>query len=65
LYGIGSKSPGGPQGGVEPGERAYRILSGFSSFIPGAQFQKEVISDLKGENRFFVKRDLGVYMIDL
>ncbi len=55
LYGIGSKSPGGPQGGIEPGDRSYTILSGSSSFNPGAQFQKEVISDLKGENQFLSK----------
>ena len=41
LYGIGSKSPGGPQRGVEPGEKAYTILYGSSSFIPGAQFKKK------------------------
>ncbi len=58
LYRIGSKSPGGPQGGVEPGDRSYTILSGSPSFIPCAQFQKEVISDLKGENQFLSKKIL-------
>jgi len=29
------------------------------------QIQKEVISDLKREKTVFVKRDEGVYMIDL
>jgi hypothetical protein len=27
--------------------------------------QKEVISNSKRENQFFVKKDMGVYMIDL
>jgi hypothetical protein len=34
-------------------------------FLTWEQIQKEVISDLKREKTVFVKRDMGVYMIDL
>ena len=34
-------------------------------FLAWEQIQKEVVSDLKREKTVFVKRDMGVYMIDL
>ncbi len=59
LYGIGSKSLGGPQGGVKPGGRAYRILSGPSFFIPGAQFRKKLSLIWRVKTNFCQKRYYG------
>ncbi len=35
------------------------------TFVTRVQIQKEVISDLRGENQFFFKRDMAVYMVNL
>jgi hypothetical protein len=43
----------------------YRGSSHWKIGSNRVQIQKEVISDLKRENQFLSKRDMGVYMIDL
>jgi hypothetical protein len=49
----------------QPKNASQVFLQLFEISCSRPQSQKEVISDLKGENQFFVKRDTGVSMIDL